>query len=228
MDLDEVRVEIEDERFYRVGDQYYPSVTTILEAYPTGPGLTRFYARNGWRKAKAITQHSMEIGQKVHETIDEELLEGESIHYDDFRFEEWKYLVGFRNFMNKHNLETDKKESMIVSHAHEYAGTLDWEGEVDGDYVRIDWKTSNNVYEKHKIQLAAYEMARREANETKADELWIIQLDSGTKQKYSKRKVKDVEDKFQAFLDARAMWKRTSKGRPSIKEVPAKIQVKGL
>lgn len=54
-----------------------------------------------------------------------------------------------------HNLEAEHLEVTAWSHKHGYAGTLDGLGWLDGKYTLWDIKTSRNLWEEHKEQLAA-------------------------------------------------------------------------
>jgi hypothetical protein len=55
-------------------------------------------------------------------------------------------------------LKIVEQEMSLVSEVHQFGGTPDAIGEIDGELCLLDWKTSNGVYTDYLIQLAAYDM----------------------------------------------------------------------
>ena len=49
-------------------------------------------------------------------------------------------------------------EPELVSKRHRFGGSPDAIGKIDGEYVLLDWKTSNAVYGDYLIQLCAYDL----------------------------------------------------------------------
>lgn len=91
----------------------------------------------------------------------------------DLKGKDWRELVDMRNITDEmvekaHNAFSAWKqwtslfsfqlvgsEVSLISETYQYGGTIDV-ATVQGDLSILDLKTSNNVYEDHKIQLAAY------------------------------------------------------------------------
>ena len=72
------RIDCKDERFYTVNDEdFYPSVTTVLQVYPKGYGFEKWLKENG-DDADDILREAGEQGSKVHDGIDR-IIKGEEI-----------------------------------------------------------------------------------------------------------------------------------------------------
>jgi len=71
-------------------------------------------------------------------------------------------------------------EHRLYSREHDYAGTLDVVGEVDGRLAVVDWKTSKAIYDEMPLQAAAYAQAWAEMNDERVPDRWVIRLDKET------------------------------------------------
>ena len=95
----------------------FPSATTILNAYPQSPHLTRWIAEHGWHESQQIKSEAGEQGTKVHAACDL-LEEGIELSQTNYSLEEWKKTwmsnVGKNNALfisatNKENFEEFKE-----------------------------------------------------------------------------------------------------------------------
>jgi hypothetical protein len=71
-------------------------------------------------------------------------------------------------------------EHRLYSREHDYAGTLDVVGEVDGQLAVVDWKTSKAIYDEMPLQAAAYAQAWGEMSDDRVPDRWVIRLDKET------------------------------------------------
>jgi hypothetical protein len=71
-------------------------------------------------------------------------------------------------------------EHRLYSREHDYAGTLDVVGEVDGQLAVVDWKTSKTIYDEMQLQAAAYAQAWAEMFDLRVPDRWVIRLDKET------------------------------------------------
>jgi hypothetical protein len=71
-------------------------------------------------------------------------------------------------------------EHRLYSREHDYAGTLDVVGEVDGQLAVVDWKTSRAIYDEMPLQAAAYAQAWAEMYDQRVPDRWVIRLDKET------------------------------------------------
>lgn len=75
---DNKRIQVMDDRFYtKDGEKFYPSVTTVLQAYPKGPYYDKWLKENGF-DADEILKEAGEQGSNVHDGIDR-LIKGEEV-----------------------------------------------------------------------------------------------------------------------------------------------------
>lgn len=227
--LIEERIHTKDGRFYwrDTIQEYYPSITTVIDVYPKGPGLDRWKAEQGYEGAKLALKQAGIQGTNVHDGV--ELLDaGETLCYDHYTETEWKCLMSFVQFWKDYNCRTIDKEVRVFSDTHKVAGTYDWFGLCDVPrgtkdvHVLIDWKSSRNLWPSYDVQLATYEKLRREMGMTGAERLMIVQLGASTKKGYSVHTVKDNGDLFSiSFLSCLALWRSTHPtAKPYTKEFP--------
>ena len=97
------RIEVLDERFYTLDNEtYYPSVTTVLEAYPKGYAFQEWLKRNG-DKADEILYEAGTQGSNVHNAI-ESFLKGNEIFFISptgdalYSLKEWQMICKFMDF----------------------------------------------------------------------------------------------------------------------------------
>ncbi len=151
-----------DERFYTMDDpmdpeaKFVPSVTSILEAYPKGYGLTQWLKDLG-HNADQVLERAAEIGSKVHKAINI-LLKGEAVEWDDMTYtlEEWQYILKFEEFWKTYKPELIATEWGGASTTLGYGGTLDVICKFRDEVWLIDFKTSNAIYNQYELQVAAY------------------------------------------------------------------------
>ena len=219
------KLEISDDRFYKIGEEYYPSVTTILNAYPKGYGLTSWYMDNGHDTTR-IKNLAKAKGSIVHKSI-ERLTNGEVLSFDNFEEDEWKCLMAFCAFWEEYKPEVISSETTVYSNIYKFAGTIDSVIKIGDKFITIDYKTSKNLWAEYDIQLSAYEKARIEMKLPASNELWIVQLGNTTKKGYTIHEVKDWQEKFvQGFLPTKTLWEQTNpNAKPFVKEIPTTLKL---
>ena len=183
------QVNVLDERFYQSlnkSDVYYPSVTTILEAYMKGYGFNDWLKQVGYN-ADIILERAGEQGSNVHNMIDM-YINGfrVSCMNDDMRprytLNEWQMFCKFIDFWDKNTPETFVNEFVIVSDTLRIGGTIDFIGKISGETWLIDFKTSNAIHKTHELQLAAYAVMWNEFNpDYKIDRTGILWLNAQTR-----------------------------------------------
>ena len=110
-------------------------------------------------------EESADAGTIAHEMIECEIKgkEFDASKYDPalvdkaenafLSFLEWKDHVGF---------EAIETEIHLVSEKYQYGATPDCIARINGKLALFDWKTSNELYPEHIVQLAAYRVAWEE------------------------------------------------------------------
>ena len=233
--------------------KFVPSVTWITEFYPKGIGFWKWLANNGWDEAESIKQAAGNKGSKVHLAV-EDLLRGEEVKMDSeylnkdtgreepLSVEEYECLMSFANWHTLVKPETIKTEITVFDEKDDYAGTIDYICIVRNDVVAgrtsikagtyiIDLKTGQNVWPSHTLQVSAYKHAwvselPKEQKEYGEDvRLAILQL--GYRRNKAGWKFTEVEDQFDLFLHAKAIWANECAGiKPSQKDYPLSLKLK--
>lgn len=176
-----------DNRFYlHENGNYYPSVTTIGDAYPKGPEYHAWLKKVG-EDADSIRDEAGNRGSIVHQ-LTERYDAGEEINMMDnegnisFKLLEWAMFERYVDFRSNHPLKVIHSETNFVSAALGYAGTLDRVVEMNGKTILLDIKTSNAIYPFYWLQLAAYEKLITESyGYNPIEEVGILWLNAKTK-----------------------------------------------
>lgn len=181
-------IDILDERFYlstKIKDKYYPSVTTILQAYPKGPGYVEWLKGVGFN-ATEIMNRAGDEGTRIHEAI-ERVLQGfrlEWVNEDgthNYILREWQMILRFMDFYNTFKPKTIHIEQQIVSDDLRVGGTIDYVCEINGEIWLIDFKSSNAIYDSYYLQIAKYVEMWEEKYKRKINRYGVLWLKAKTK-----------------------------------------------
>jgi hypothetical protein len=237
-----VQITTTDERWYQHGDNFYPSSTWIADFYPKGVAYFKWLASLGWNEAEAIKKSAGDRGKKVHKAC-ESLIKGKELKMDDKYFseltekeeeltpEEWHCIMTFKEWYEE--FKPDKIiacEASGVNTKIGYGGTIDLALEKDGKVYLIDLKTSANIWPSHRLQVSSYKQLLPYIENTKHIELsgvglYILQL-GYTRNKHKQYKLTEVEDKFDLFLNAKAIWEEeVNQKQPPQREYPLTIKL---
>ena len=165
----------------------YPSVTTKIDAvYPKDAFLIQWIREQGLG-GQAIFEKAGEEGTESHIAIDA-LIRGEAVSTLEMSDKAKRCVQAFIDWAKEFNPKFLASEEMLVNHELKFAGTRDLLCElnyVDGKKLYkgifcIDYKTSSQVHEKHKIQNVGYWSCRDRSEKTA-----ILHLGNKTKAGYS-------------------------------------------
>ncbi len=172
-----------DQRYYfDKDDNYAPSVTTILSAFPKTPQFYEWLKSVG-KDANDIRDAAGEVGTKIHAAT-EGYDNGAELLWDDslYNLEEWQLLCKYHDFRTRYAFNLIANEKSYMSRELAYGGTIDRIFEYEGHRYLIDIKTSNSVYDHFWLQLAAYQRLWNEFNpEMPVDKIAILHLKSMTR-----------------------------------------------
>ena len=154
---------------------YYPSATTILNAYPTSEHLVKWIADNGFHESRAMRDEAGRRGTRIHSAI-ELLLGGGEIVKEGYTIEEWHKLDTFVRWHAEFKPEVLGLEIPIFSKKGKYAGRLDCIARINGELYVLDWKSSANIHKSFPLQFAAYAKAVEENSDLKIDNVAVIRL----------------------------------------------------
>jgi hypothetical protein len=150
-----------DGRFYHDEDgNYFPSATTLLEAYPKPFALIQWMKEMG-SKADEIRDNAGRRGSTVHQLTEDYDRGMECKLLDEnnrpkYSLEEWNMFERYVEFSVNHKPVHSMIEQTFVSNELKFAGTLDRICTIDGKTYVLDIKTSNGIYNSYWLQLAAY------------------------------------------------------------------------
>lgn len=180
------RITFLDNRFYLAEDgNYYPSATTILDAYPKSAGFYEWLKRVG-EDSDSIRDEAGRRGSVVHNLT--ELYDNgiEVTLLDDqgninCKIGEWAMFERYVEFKNRFNPDIVDIELNLVSRTLGFGGTRDRIIKLNGKKYLIDIKTGNAIYNHFWLQLAAYLKLEEEVNNQPFDGMAILWLNAKTK-----------------------------------------------
>lgn len=237
-DTEHNRVEFLDQRFYSDKDgNYFPSVTTVLEAYPKGKRFEQWLKDVG-NEADDIVGRAAQQGTNVHDAI-EKLLKGAEVDFIDYTLYEWKMILRFQEFHNLCDPIIEAIEHNLVSPAVGCGGTIDLVAMINGERWLIDYKTSGDIYDNHFVQLATYAVMWNEAYpEERIERIGCLHLRSRTRG--ASRDGKTVQglgwkieepkespsELYEIFKHVKTLWHRINPdGKPANVVLAAKIKI---
>lgn len=154
---------------YQLAGERIPGTTTIIGRFKDSGALLQWAFRQGQSGASSLYEQAnkaADIGTAAHAMI-EAHINGESpeealiaLAPPDQEFLDKAYQA-FGNYLTWERqsglkLLSKYQEIQLVSPEYRFGGTPDAIGEIDGQAVLLDWKSSNGVYNDYIIQLAAY------------------------------------------------------------------------
>jgi CRISPR/Cas system-associated exonuclease Cas4 (RecB family) len=188
-----VRKEVDDKHYYFVNEQYYPSVTAILdEAAPVGFGLRNWLLNNTAESAEEIKNTTADLGTKMHDAFQSLLLGNKLNLADEFKLmKEKKHIATFCQWFADFapDISTIQTEHTVASVTHKYAGTLDLAIRKDGELWIVDFKTGSGIYFSHELQLTAYKFAYEEMYGVKVDHVAVLRTGSRHKSGYEFKEI---------------------------------------
>lgn len=224
-----LRVTTTDERWYMNKDgTFKPSVTWICSYYPKGIGFMKWLAQHGWSEAEAIKADRGTSGSKIHAGVSL-LLSGQTIRHDakimnqdtgkeeELTTEEYGGIMSFRDWFAENKPETIAFDENVFT--ADYAGTLDYRCRINGEKWIIDFKSSQDIWPSHEIQVSAYKHTGYEDHKTA-----ILQL--GYRRNKKKFKFTEIPDKYELFLAAKQIWENETAGvQPLQKDFPLELSL---
>jgi len=234
------QVNVLDSRFYRRGEEYYPSVTSVLNYFPKNQFFHNWLKDVG-HNSDIIASKAAAEGTQVHTAIDR-FLNGEEIQWLDengraeYSLDVWKMILKFADFWNTHKPELIVGEYHLFSDEHKYAGTADLIVRMNGKLWLLDIKTSNSLHTSYDLQLAAYSKAWNETHTDKVEETGILWLKANTRSEGKKDKIQgkgwelkvisDIETNFEMFMNIYKIYKLENPNfKPMTESLPTSVKI---
>jgi len=241
IDPESKRVNMLDNRFYSRNQDYYPSVTSILQFMPKGKFFETWLKDVG-HNADIIAKKAADEGTQVHDAI-EKYLKGEKIQwlneegYSNYSMDVWKLILKFHDFWTTYKPTLIESEIHLFSDQYKYAGTCDLVVEIDNVRWLLDIKTSNSIHTSMDLQLAAYAQAWNETFEEKIEKTGIIWLKSSKRGEGKGDKIqgkgweiyeptRTFEENLRLFNSIHELFKlEYPNPKPSSEQFPIEIQL---
>jgi len=234
------QVNILDSRFYRRGDKYYPSVTSILNYFPKNQ-FFHSWLKDVGHNSDIIAQKAAAEGTAVHNAV-EAFINGEEINWLDeygnakYNLDVWKMILKFADFWNTHKPELVAAEYHLFSDEHEYAGTADLVVRWLDNLWLLDVKTSNSLHTSYDLQLAAYATAWNETHDEKITHTGILWLKASTRGEGKGGKIQgkgwevkfinDIENNFKMFKNVQDIYKLENPNhKPATEILPISVKI---
>ena len=225
-----------DERWYydKKTGLYYPSSSWISGYYPKGIAFYKWLADKGWSEAESIKASAGNRGSKVHQALEfyenngsikmnDEFLNERGVP-EELTVEEWECIMAFDLWHKETNPELLMNEDVVLNEEHGYAGTLDRLYKINGEIWVVDFKTSQYIWPEHEIQVSSYKHA---VKNHKVDKQAVLQL--GYKRNKKGYKFTEIEDKFDLFLHAKAIWAHENpEAKPKQRDYPTQLILKNV
>lgn len=186
IDLQSNQLTFLDNRFYVTeSNEFVPSVTTYLEAYPKNAQFYEWLKKVG-DDADEIRDEAGRRGSIVH-GLTERFDNGEEVSlldengYIGYKLNEWAMFEKYVEFRRRFQTNVIHNELNLVSDQYKMGGTLDRVMTIDGKMYLLDIKTSNVVHPHYWLQLAAYEKMLDEKLHIQVDAVGILWLNAKTR-----------------------------------------------
>lgn len=212
-----------DARFYidTTTGEYYPSATTILEAYPKPYALLQWMKEAG-KQSDEVRDAAGRRGSNVHyltEQYDKGFeckLLNEDTGQPMYSMEEWSMFERYVDFTTRFNPQHELIEQQVLSPQLGFAGTIDRVTIIDGKRYLLDIKTSNGIYNSYWLQVAAYQQALLQEAGIQTDGVAILWLNAKTRTNGKKGDVQgigwqmvtkeDTTEDWQLFQAVQKLW----------------------
>ncbi len=158
------------------------------------------------KRPDKIKDDAAETGTDIHAIIDK-LIHGETVSYPEAYA---PAVAAFQEWWKNSGIELVLGDTKVASLIHKYGGSLDALGRRNGQYIILDWKTSNGIYSEYALQVAAYAQAFFETYGIYCQEGIIVRFGKKLPIDFEVQKIRSLETSLQAFLRAKDLQQSLS------------------
>jgi PD-(D/E)XK nuclease superfamily len=236
---DSKQINVLDQRFYKRNDEFYPSVSTILNYFPKN-SFFHSWLKDVGHNSDIIVAKAAAEGTQVHNAI-EKFITGEEVKWLDefgstqYSLDVWKMILKFADFWTTHKPELVAAEYHLFSDENKYAGTGDLIVRLNKKLWLLDIKTSNSLHTSYNLQLAAYAKAWNETHDEKIEETGILWLKASTrgpaKDKiqgagWQLKHISEIDRNFDMFLKVYDIFRlENPEFKPATETLPTSIKL---
>lgn len=167
-------------RWYQYGNEFKPSMTTILNVISKGIGYMKWLANSiSWEEAMRYSKERADSGSRTHTDIAHLILGGEfkTIGREE---EEIKRVQEFVQFWQQYKPFPVTVECPVWVDDIPFSGTVDFIGKIKNKKGKeeiwlIDWKTGE-IWSDYKYQISGYKYLVEKAFNLKINKCALIQL----------------------------------------------------
>jgi hypothetical protein len=159
----------------------------------------------GMKRPDKIKDEAANLGTLVHKYIDQ-IIRGKIP--TELTPEMEPAVTAFLNWWEKSKIGIVMGDTKVASLVHRYGGSLDALGRQNGNYVILDWKTSNGIYAEYALQVAAYAHAFSETYGSTCSRGFIVRFSKKYPITFEVKEIADLGESFQAFLAAKNLTNR--------------------
>lgn len=236
--MEQEKIDWFDDRFYKVGEDFYPSVTTVLGII-NKPFLLQWYGDIGTETAKHRSKLAKEKGSLIHDGIYKLLTEG-FVSGENYKQEDYYQIWNFLQFYEAFKPKVLANEVIVYDSDIKSAGTLDLlmhieagtydtgysktEKLPEGNYL-IDVKTGNMDLAYH-YQTAAYsKMAVKQelCSDIQGTGILLTKADTKKGWKLILRDRLEVENDYECFLSALKLFNAKGGEKPKVFSMPSEL-----
>jgi ATP-dependent exoDNAse (exonuclease V) beta subunit len=244
IDQEAKQVNFLDTRFYKKGDNYYPSITSVLQFFPKNKFFESWLKDVG-HNSDIIVRKAADEGTQVHEAI-EAYLQGKQISWlnefgqANYSLDVWKNILKFDEFWKQVKPILIESEIHLFSDEAKIAGTCDLVLEIEGEKWILDIKTSNSLHTSQDLQIAAYAKMWNESFEEKVTRTGILWLKSAKRgPDKSGKKIqgkgwevyesnRSIEENWKYFQNILELYHlENPDAKPAFENFPLTIQLEG-
>ena len=202
----------------------FPSVTTVLNAYPFSEQLVKWIADKGYSEAREYRDEAGKSGTKIHAAI-ESLLGGRQMYRTEYKLEEWNKIYSFVKWYEEYKPEIIKLELPVFSKKLGVPGRVDCIARINGEIYVVDWKSSRSIHNSYYLQMAAYSNAIEEMTSLKVNNTAILQMGASNKNGYRFVVEPDWKDNLEVFKSVYKTWIYDNKKEGATKVEPPVLRL---
>ncbi len=154
----------------------------------------------GAARPDKIKDDAADLGTLVHKYIDQ-VIQGKLP--TDLTPEMEPAVTAFIQWWKDSKIELVMGDTKVASLIHGYGGSLDALGRQDGEYVILDWKTSNGIYDEMALQVSAYQRALAETYGIECKKGFIVRFSKKLPIEFQVKEIANLDTSFQAFIAAK-------------------------